>query len=293
MKRIVLKSLAITLSAISLLNISPIKTSADPGSTLKNVLKGVTIACAISSTYYGSYRVTNFAIKNSDCITTTRSNTLRELRESYQIEFQNHTEPIVFTKRQEGVSWCWLACLQALLKDRKIEKTQVQLYKEITGKDPGWFECTRKNGLVFFENLEIAKKNQRGYAYDDNHIYLDQIRKYIDQSTNGNYEFKVEYFDMDMDTKVDDVCAKIKNIYKNNENHPFSIIDSRAQILHMVNIIKIDNNDNVVVECPGTEIRRTEPLKNFVERYRFPTLKNIINKYKLPGLAIYYLSSKN
>lgn len=287
MKKMVSKSLAITLSITSLLSFLTIKTNADPGSTFKSVLKGITIACAISSSYYS---VANLAVKHSDCITTTRSNTLRELRESYPIEFKNQTEPITFTKRQEGYMWCWLACLQGLLKDRGIEKTQVQMYTEITGKNPGWFECTRKNGLIFFENLEIAKKNQRGYAYTDDDIYLDQIKKYIDQSTNGNYEFKIEYFNMDMDTKVDDVCKKIKNIYRNNRNHPFSIFDSRAQVLHMVNVIKIDNNDNIVVECPTVEIRRTEPLRNFVERYRYPALTNIIRDSGLPGLAIHYLS---
>ena len=60
---------------------------------------------------------------------------------------------------------------------------------------------------------------------------------------------------------------------------------------HAVNVVEIDKNDDIVVECPDTEIRRTEPLKNFVERYRFRGLTNIIKEKALPdGLPIYYLS---
>lgn len=302
MKKTGLKTLAVILSITSLLSISPIKTGAVSKNDLRMTMIGVGAGAALVTTAaaFGILAGNLLVLLKKDVIKRHWKNEL----------FKDHIESNKLTKRSKGYNWQWLACLQGLLKNRGIEKSQKSMYKGITGKSPNRFECFRRNGLAFFEDSYEAKKLKSNYkgtgllgdGTEGSCAYLGQVRNYIEKVSNNKYTYKVEYIDADVG-KISDVCNKIKEIYIKNGKSPFSIMDSTGYVVHTtVNIIEIDENDNIIVEDPYLELRRTEPLENFVARYRNFRISEIggnakltqtFKKHKIPGIPVTYIAPKN
>lgn len=308
MKKLGLKVLSITLSVTNLLNFSPIKINAAgqtiPAKTIntnlnknpkeeskaKRYLKtGLKVAGAAAATCVSLYALRIGLLSKFFNLNT------EILKKMYLQDYKDHIEPNKLTKRQEGFSWCWVACLQAQLKTIDIEKEQKEIYQEISGKSASWFEALRFYGLISFENLENAKKSTKGSYFNDSMTYIGNVKNYINQLTLGNYKFEVEFFnvndDNDDDNDVDKICKLIKQVYEKTSHHPFGIIDCNLSSPHMVNVVEIDKNDNIVIECPQTELRRTESLEEFVRRYKHnANLKELIKDAGVPGFSVYYLS---
>ena len=305
MKKLGLKVLAVTLSITNLVSFSPIKINAAEQQTIsqpktsdtnlnKNlkeeskalkILKAAGIGAGVGVTVYVGLQLMVIG-----GLTVADHFMIEKIKKEHLEKFKGNIEPNKLTKCQEGAGWCWLACLQTLLKikGKGFEKTQKELYKEITDKSPGWFKVTRPNALLL-----------RGSFGDDliaNFIILtsvsvDLISKYI--SENTNYEFiprRIVCDNFDSDAP----CNLIKDIYKNNIKGPFSILDSlcsfntgNVTMLHFVNVVEICENDDIIIECPTTGLRRTESLKDFVKRY------NENEYFKTDGVNYFYLASKS
>ncbi len=307
MKRIVLKSLAITLSAISLLNVSPINALADKkldepqitqqlqekdatteweSELLKYVKVGL-IGAGVGVGTYVFFRLLTIGIhtKYVDHIT-------EQTRKEYLEKFKGHIGPNILTKRQEGVGWCWLACLQALLKDRGIEKSQKELFKGITDKSPGWFEVTRRNVMEppknFFEVvLELLNKEGKRIANLIEPVDYYAVEKYIIEKFNLSFCYKRIQVTED---NTDDICNSIKNVYERNNKKPFAILDSMVAgvkndiiYVHMVNVVEINGND-ITIECPQTGLRRTENIYDFAKRY------NENEAFRCKDVFLYWIS---
>ena len=290
MKRIVLKSLAITLSAISLLNVSPINALADkkldePQITQQlqekdattewksELLKYVKVGLIGAGVGVGTYVF--FRLLTIGILTKYVDHITEQTRIEYLEKFKGHIGPNILTKRQEGVGWCWLACLQGLLKDRRIEKSQKELFKEITDKSPGWFEVTRLNGMEppknFFEVvLEPLNTERTRIVNLIEPVDYYAVEKYISEKFKLSLCYKRIQVTKD---NTDDICNSIKNVYERNNKKPFAILDSMVSAVtdgmvytHMVNVVEINGND-ITIECPSTELRRTEKISDFAKRY--------------------------
>ena len=303
MKKLGLKVLAVTLSITNLVSFSPIKINAllsskqsqpktsdtnlnknlkEESKALK-ILKAAGIGAGVGVTVYVGLQL--MALGG---LTVADHFIIEKTKKEYLEKFKGNIESNKLTKCQEGTGWCWLACLQALLKIKGFEKTQKELYKEITDTSPGWFKVARPNTLLLEESFE-----------DDlisNFIMLasvpcDLISNYI--SENTNYEFKHDIIrcgNFDSDAP----CNLIKDIYKNRVKGPFSILDSlysdklgTTTVVHFVNVVEICENDDIIIECPMTGLRRTESLKDFVKRY------NENDYLKNNGVNYFYLASKS
>ncbi len=295
MKKLGLKVLAVTLSITNLVSFSPIKINAAEQQTisqpktsdtnlnknlkeeskakkyLKTGLKVAGIGAGVGVTVYAGLQL--MAIGG---LTVANHFIIEKTKKEYLEKFKGNIEPNKLTKCQEGTGWCWLACLQALLKIKGFEKTQKELYKEITDKSPGWFKITRTNGLLL-----------RG-PMDSSNVTYGLIRKYINEKTNYNFNNKTNI----STNNEDQLCAAIKYVYEHKG--PFSILDSlcsdksgNANMLHFVNVVEICENDDIIIECPTTGLRRTENLKDFVKRY------NENDYFKKYGVNYFYLASKS
>ena len=199
MKKIVLKSLAITLSAISLLNVSSINALDDkkldePQITQQIqeqdtteeksdlVLKYLCTTLGVEIGVGIAILTGQFAWNEVD-LTKKEQDFIDKLRKLYLKNFISIGENIL-TKRQERSAWDWLACLQGLLKDRGIEKSQKELFKGITGKSPGWFYQTTHNRLN--EQYDSSKFMNRIHMLYSRNVDFVEVEKYI------NKEFKLK-----------------------------------------------------------------------------------------------------
>ncbi|MBQ2671340.1 MAG: hypothetical protein IJG00_00805 [Clostridia bacterium] len=309
MKKIVSKALAITLSAISLLNISPINalddkkldepqitqqiqeqdvTTTEEKSDLLKYLKEGLIGAGVGVGVYVSFKLLRIGI-----CTERLDYLIEQTRKEYLEKFKGHIGPNILTKRQEGIGWCWLACFQGLLKDRGIEKSQKELFKGITGKSPGWFEVTRSNAMElpkeegFFEMLlDLINTKRQKLVSQLGLIDYYSIKEYINKEFKLNLSYEKIHVTED---NTDDICDCINNVYQKNKK-PFAIWDSMVANysggvvnLHMVNVVEIKNN-YITVECPTTELRRTENIHDFVKRY------NENKVFRVMGVFLYWIS---
>ena len=192
-KKIMLKLLAIVLSITNLLNVVPVKTYAadkliddfqSNDTVVSEKIKSngglicVTAVCTI--VFYKLFSKLCRELYMFLLNPIVKEIEYNFIKESYEREFEGQIEKNILTKRQEGVGWCWIACLQGLLKEKEIEKSQEEIFKEITGKKPGWFEHTRNECLSPFENIEEVKNSPYGYIYNSNeYVYLGQIKNYV------------------------------------------------------------------------------------------------------------------
>lgn len=164
--------------------------------------------------------------------------------------------PNKFTKKQEGLAWCWLACLQGLYRYNDIEISQEDIYKAIFHENPSRFNVTRGEYLPmgpwsksFFNSINSLNDN----------VKLNKATIY--------------YRDV-YDLESIENC--IKDYYNSIGERAFSIIDNvfsgirveNTFVLHFVNVVNITDG-NITIEDPQTGLSRTESLKEFCERYSF------------------------
>ena len=273
MKKIVLKSLAITLSAISLLNISPINAlddkKLDEPQITQQVEKNGTIPEEKSDLFGEKFWFivlgVEIAVIGGELVFLNASlqHKIEEIRNEYKKKFK-HTEDNILTKCQEGIDWDWLACLQGLLHNRGVEISQKELFKGITGKSPGWFKITKKNKLK-----EIRGSSLLNFFNGD--IDFAAVEKYI------NKEFKLKLWKEIINVTEDNtdyICNRIKTVYEKNNKKPFAICENThiwrnltgAVSMRMVNVVEI-KDDDITIECPLTGLKRTEKIHNFAKRY--------------------------
>ena len=283
MKKIVLKSLAITLSAISLLNVSPINALDDNKTDEPKIIqqlpeKDITlegnpdpmeeikllgIEIVVGAGVLALARV--IVEKNYNYWIEQKRN--EELK-----KFEGRIGENILTKRQEGAFWDWLACLQGMLKNRGIEKSQKELFKGITGKFPGWFETTRYNNLKETHyNDSLFWTSFKLFTFSNEEVGFAAAQKYIIKEFKLNlWKYKISVFG----DNTTEICDYIKETYKNNNNKPFAICDSLGisrpvssdDFMQMVNVVEIQG-DYITIESPLTGLRRTENIYDFVKRY--------------------------
>ena len=96
-------------------------------------------------------------------------------------------------KKQEGLMWCWNASLQRALYKYGIEKTQKEIYKGITDK---FFVSPLKSRRIvsahptFDSRCEISTCNFLERRIASNRVFNEEIRKYIEKVTNGEYTYQ-------------------------------------------------------------------------------------------------------
>lgn len=165
-----------------------------------------------------------------------------------------------YTKKQEGITWCWLACIQGLLKYHKIDLSQEDMFKMIFKTNPKYFEVERREPLYAGVMLKIANSP-------------------ISSSLNNN-GFKlrgglIRACDFDNGNQIREI---ILDYYNSIGNQPFCIIDSFAgaqqqtgsglRLIHLVNVVNIDTTDNTItIEDPQIGLSRTENLNDYCDRY--------------------------
>lgn len=216
----------------------------------------------------------------------------------FNIKFSN------YTKKQEGITWCALACLQGLLKYKSIEISQKDIYKGAFGNIwyTPFFEVHREKGglslfsdvndcadtsmdLIYGENglrpgeyseeqLEYIKKNDEFFKvieFMTNSFVLchDKVSAYVEKATKNKYTYKVGFITVDNKNKEDfkkHIVEQMKELF--TEQKIFSILDSlaysRGRQAHFVNVVGVDGN-NVTIEEPTSGYSYTRTLDGFAE----------------------------
>lgn len=196
--------------------------------------------------------------------------TIEQKRNEELKKFDGHIEENILTKRQEGVAWDWLACLQGILEARGIKKSQKELFKGITGNSPGWFETTRNGALKETHDKSLLWTFSKLVTFSNKDVDFVAAQKYISKEFKLHlWKYKISVFE----DNTDKICDYIKETYKNN-NKPFAICDNLkiwtngldVSFMQMVNVVEIQG-DYITIESPITGLRRTERIYDFAKRY--------------------------
>ena len=164
--------------------------------------------------------------------------------------------PNRFTKKQEGIGWCWIACLQGIYKYNGFEISQENIYKAIYHKNPSYFSAKRNQGLP----IGILFKSITGAI----------------NSINKNFKFNkamIYYRDV-KDLKSIENC--IMDYYNSIGKKAFAIVDSFVggqSSLHLVNVVDI-TGEMITIEDPQSGLSRTEKLQDFCKRY-YPRIMKV------------------
>ncbi len=166
------------------------------------------------------------------------------------------TTPNKFTKKQEGIRWCWIACLQGIYKYNGFEISQENIYKAIFNKAPSYFSVKRAQGLP----VGILPKGCTAAI----------------NSININFKFNkamIYYRDFE-DLKSIENC--IRDYYNSIGKKAFAIVDSfisGKSSLHFVNVVDI-TGEMITIEDPQSGLSRTEKLQDFCQRY-YPKIMRV------------------
>lgn len=119
---------------------------------------------------------------------------------SIELEEINDNDPI---KKQEGLAWCWNACLQRALHKLGIERSQKEIFKGITGKicvSP--LAIYRNVGNYASDSREDYNESKNRYNFYERYlcsklVFNDDIKKYVEQTTNDVYTYQTIYVPWD------------------------------------------------------------------------------------------------
>lgn len=182
--------------------------------------------------------------------------------ESFNNTFKNnHIEKNKYTCVQEGKAWCWLACIQAMLKNAKggSIKSQEELYTKMLGRKPAPFQTVRYIRFNFVDDdIRNAISNMSG-----GESKLNKCLVYV--GTKHSEEERVKR-----------IKQTIINYYRSTGKKIFSIRDSFNNKIwgdssipfNFVNIVDIDENSNIMtIEDPQSGLSRKETIDDFCKRY--------------------------
>ncbi|MDR1240702.1 MAG: hypothetical protein LBK29_02360 [Oscillospiraceae bacterium] len=161
----------------------------------------------------------------------------------------------VFTKKQEGVGWCWIACLQGMYKHKGIELSQEHIFRAIFNRNPEYLESRRTEKLIIGTTAP-------------NHL----VRSI--NSLNTNYEYNKAIIHINGRRDETAIKNSILDYYNLIGRTVFAIIDSFTGsfavndiiVVHFVNVTNI-SEDAITLEDPQTGLSRTEKLQDFCQRY--------------------------
>lgn len=164
-----------------------------------------------------------------------------------------------YTSKQEGVGWCWIACIQGMFKNLGINVSQKEIFNKIYGTNPSLFKALRLNcmpaGSLSKKTVNSINNIHSGYKLNKCMVYMDNINNEKDG--------------------IERIKKSIKEYRKLINNNVFAIYDSFAcsffengsALLHFVNVVDIDDNDNITIEDPQSGLSRIEKLDTFCARY--------------------------
>lgn len=101
--------------------------------------------------------------------------------------------------RQQGLDWCWNACLtRALFKQGLKDVNQKSVYKAMGGSR--WWvspwKISRIQGAFYIDKETMAKERPLTSLWlrlTMNPVYLDQINEGVDKLSNGNLSYQTVY----------------------------------------------------------------------------------------------------
>ncbi len=262
-------------------------------STLKETFKFLTVVI-------GTSIVTGFGVNLAmDAIENPKyQKKVDEYKNWFSKNFTRDLTECKITSRQEGAMWCWLACLQGLLRYHNINYSQEDLLKQIYFTlfiSP--FESGRNQGLSLFDNpqkeFENLKKNHShnsliAYISSRTSIYAGMIKKCIEKISDNKLTYQMVYINSSL-TK-NQLKESINDIYTKIGKRPFMILSNHCSSLHFINIREINKNGKMFIEDPQTAQGRTESLDNFLSNYDKEVLKRTESEF--PGIPVAFIVEK-
>lgn len=217
-------------------------------------------------------------------------------RIDYRSAFKD-TKKNTITPRQEGDSWCAIACLAGLLKYKGFEVEQKDIYKSAfkTSKVP-IFECNReKGGLSICPiNKEEGEqiRNEVGdffFSRRDDDVHQSQFDEYVKKVSNNKLRYQKLYIPYNIGSEciINAIKSILEKYKKVSITDPFALEMGSS---HFVNIVDIDNDKNTItVEDPGTRLSRVQNIRNFVKGYYSECTNYVVDSIRVylnPGLGI-------
>lgn len=153
----------------------------DANPKTKKILKGVGIAAAVG------VGLKTLGTATSEIWFNCASHTIPGLK-----KINNNGDNI---KKQEGLMWCWNACLQRALHKYGIEKSQKEIYKGITDKSlvsPLKVKRDTAN-VAAFSREELEDKNFLVRLNNKGHVFDEEIKAYVEKVTNNKYTYQTLY----------------------------------------------------------------------------------------------------
>lgn len=205
-------------------------------------------------------------------------------------------------KKQEGLMWCWNASLQRALHKYGIEKTQKEIYKGITDK---FFVSPLKSRRIvsahptFDSRCEISKCNFLERMIASNRVFNEEIRKYIEKVTNGEYTYQtVRIFVSGSCLEVSkcfyNLCGALRSCVaeKNKEEKEKVALLTVCPIVRSGHMITIEGTreGKFVMGEPWTGTMVTLDNKSFFTPGSF--IHNLLSLSQNPGLQISFIIKK-
>ncbi len=194
---------------------------------------------------------------------------------TYRVAFKGITGKNTITPRQEGHSWCAIACLTGLLKDKGIKVEQKDIYKNLF--KTSWvpiFECNRKRGGLSTSPMNKEEINQLHDANLDkvansrksDSVYQSQFDEYVRKVSKNKLRCQKLYipYNIDQEHTINAIKSILKKYKKVAITDSFNL---KSGAYHCVNIVNIDNDkDTITVEDP-VGLSRVQNIKDYVSEY--------------------------
>lgn len=219
-------------------------------------------------------------------------NEIGRLSKDFSEHFKNSATTCKLTKRQEGRMWCWLACLQGLLRYHNIEKSQKEIFKGIS---KSWFvsefEHNRNAGLSIYsskENMKNAGKIEESECDLKNTIFPSMIKEYVERVSEGRLTYQILYINKHLSNEG--IKQTILSIYNKIGKRPFSLLANHTSCGHFINIVKIDGNGTMYIEDPAFQKGRKESIDNYVRNFD-ANVAEMVNGAN--GIMLGFVTEKN
>ncbi len=214
-----------------------------------------------------------------------------ELSQDFSKRYANELTDCQITKKQEGKMWCWIACLQGLLRYNGINKRQKEIFKGISNSVfVSTFECNRNAGLSIYNSEQNMKdiKNCNCNYKDKDIIFPNMIRDYVERISNGRLTYQIAYIRPHSGER--NIKNSIYDVYKKIGRKPFSLLANHTPSGHFINVFKIDSKGIMYIEDPAFEKGRKEPIDEYVKHFDI-NIKRAVDSAN--GIMIGFVTEKN
>lgn len=193
-----------------------------------------------------------------------------DLSQDFSKRYAGKLTDCKITQRQEGQMWCWLACLQGLLKYHGINKSQKEILKGISYFTPiANLECDRKTGLsIYSSKINMANIEHCKYDYSFNGestIFPNMIKDYVEQISNRKLTYQMAY--IKPHSGEDNIKKSIYDIYNKIGRKPFSMLANHTSVGHLINVHHINNKGIMYIEDPAFGKGRKESINKYVKHF--------------------------